>query len=86
MVPADLRQAIAALRHEIAHLHPEQTPQRVHLENLLADLERQIENQTAHHLSLLVNVKNLVEQFETEHPALTDMLNRLSVLLSNMGV
>lgn len=86
MVHAHLKQAVEALRDEIARLEPEQAPQRQRLEALLTDLENRMQGETEHHASLLSGLGGLVAHFETEHPRLTEILNRISVLLSNMGV
>ena len=77
-----LHQVLAALRQEIVALAPEQTEQHEKLTHLLTQLERELDS--AHGLS--AKVQHLLEQFETEHPQLTEVLNRISILLGNMGL
>jgi predicted transcriptional regulator len=35
---------------------------------------------------LIEGIQNNVEQFEVDHPTITGVLNRISTLLSNMGI
>ncbi|PIQ24980.1 hypothetical protein COW36_06400 [bacterium (Candidatus Blackallbacteria) CG17_big_fil_post_rev_8_21_14_2_50_48_46] len=82
----NLKHAVQALREEIAQLDPSQESHRERLENLLCDLEKQISGETETQGQTLSGLNQLVTHFESEHPKLTDILNRISVLLSNMGI
>lgn len=80
----NLNAAVQALRTEIEQLEVGQENQRERLQDLLSNLEKELagEPQT----DLQQGLGHVLEQFETEHPRLTEVLNRISVLLSNMGI
>jgi len=79
-----LHQLLAALRAEITTLTPEQSEQHQKLTDLLTALEDELKVEHSH--GLAARVSQVLTQFETEHPHLTEVVNRVSLLLSNMGL
>jgi chromosome segregation ATPase len=85
MTSETLQTAVDALRTEIEQLDASQEIHRVRLQTLLADLEKQLEGETESE-QLLPDLTQMITQFEAEHPKLTETLNRISIVLSNMGI
>ena len=54
------------------------------LDEILAGLQHK--TSASAHEDALGNVRSAVEQFETEHPRATAILNDIMVTLSNMGI
>ena len=79
-----LKAAVQALRTEIEQLGAGQDTHRARLQSLLSNLEKELAGEPQ--ADLQQGVGHLLEQFEAEHPCLTEVLNRTSVLLSNMGI
>ena len=79
-----LKAAVQALRTEIEQLGAGQETHRERLTNLLANLEKEVAGEPQN--DLRQGLGHALEQFEAEHPRLTEVLNRISVLLSNMGI
>lgn len=79
-----LKAAVQALRTEIEQLGAGQETHRKRLTDLLSDLEKEVAGDPQSNLQQ--GLGHVLEQFESEHPRLTEALNRISVLLSNMGI
>lgn len=76
----DIQEALADLKAEL-----EQMPTSSHktrLENLVRRLETEVDAET----ELSPEVYGALEQFEVEHPQLVQVLNRIAVTLSDMGI
>lgn len=76
----DIQEALADLKAEL-----EQMPTSSHktrLENLVRRLETEVDAET----ELSPEVYGVLEQFEVEHPQLVQVLNRIAVTLSDMGI
>ena len=57
------------------------------IEELIRALEVQLENnESVETKELTENITQLIEQFEIEHPNITELLSKLSMSLSNMGI
>jgi hypothetical protein len=79
--------SIELLRAEIANLKVEDTTAKARLDRLVAELESGLtEPEPASTATLNESVKELIEQFEVEHPRITGVLNDLMVTLSGMGI
>ena len=79
--------SIELLRAEIANLKVEDTTAKARLDRLVAELESGLaEPEPASDATLNESVKELIEQFEVEHPRITGVLNDLMVTLSGMGI
>jgi hypothetical protein len=77
---SEVNEAITALKIELAKMPPSDHKER--LEVLLQRLENEAETGN---LSS-VEVHGIVEQFQAEHPQLVQILNRIAVTLSDMGI
>jgi len=88
MSKEELRRSLERLRSEIDLIEENNHPARERLDRLVVDLEHQIENEDdlAHRATLLDGIPNLVDEFETNHPKVTGILNHIMVTLSNMGI
>ncbi len=77
---SDIQEALTDLKAEL-----EQMPTSSHktrLENLVRRLETEVDAET----ELSPEVYGVLEQFEVEHPQLVQVLNRIAVTLSDMGI
>jgi len=88
MSKKELRRSLERLRSEIDSVEQDNRPARERLDRLVADIEHQIENENdiEHRATMLEGIPNLVDEFETNHPKLTGILNHIMVTLSNMGI
>lgn len=85
MSETDLKQSIAELRHEITQVSNDAT--RSHLEELLSELEAHFEaSSTLEAQGLSGSLTRWIEQYEVEHPKITNLLNQMMTSLSNMGI
>ncbi len=79
----EAQQEVNALKAELKHI---QNPvQRQRLESLVQRLESRL-NDSEEDSATSGEVLGVVEQFEAEHPRLTQVLNRIAVTLSDMGI
>lgn len=80
----ELNRKLLELRQEVEQLQFSNADDKKHLEQLIAEIE-QAEAEEENN-PLLTNIKEAIEQFETEHPRATAILNDIMVTLSNMGI
>lgn len=88
MSTEDINKSLAALHVEIEQLD---TPDAAVKEKLLAlidDVEKQLQNPDTpeHEKTATQTLPALIEQFEADHPQVTDTLGRLLTTLSGMGI
>ena len=85
MSRAQLEQALQRLRAELDQLDGDV---EARLRGVIAELEGQIEalDSAQESASMVDNLKRHIEQFEVEHPKVTNILNDVMVTLSNMGI
>lgn len=76
----DIHEAVADLKAEL-----EQMPTSAHKVRLEALVQR-LETEVSAEEALSHEVYGVVEQFEAEHPQLVQVLNRIAVTLSDMGI
>lgn len=88
MIREELRKSIERLRSEIDAVEKDDVGTKEHLQSLVTDLEKQVDNIAGedHRDSLLDRLSEAIEAFETSHPHLTDALNKIVVTLGNMGI
>lgn len=82
-----LTEILKNLRNEVEkhEIEDENTIKRI--EELIRALEAQLENnESVETKELTENITQLIEQFEIEHPNITELLSKLSMSLSNMGI
>lgn len=84
----ELQQALAKLRDELDALGPEHAHTRERLETLVSEVESELAalDAEADHESVIESMKTRLEQFEVEHPRITNILNDIMVTLSNLGI
>ncbi len=88
MSKENLRQSLDELHTELDQLTAIDAAIKERMEHLIADIERQLEepDDLEHGRNAQQKLPTLIEQFEAEHPKLTERLNGLMVTLSGMGV
>jgi phage shock protein A len=87
MSKEEIQKAIARLKTEIDTLDADKAAVKKRLNSLIRDLERQLEHaDEVDHGPMIERMGSLVEQFETEHPTITGILNGIMTSLSNMGI
>ena len=76
------------MRDELNALGEDAGPVRDHVNSLIDDLERQLQDldHAAYRATMRDRLAGLIEQFESEHPAITGMLERILTTLASMGV
>ena len=84
----ELQQALAKLRDELDALGPEHANTRERLEKLVFEVESELAalDAEADHQSVVESMRTRLEQFEVEHPRITNILNDIMVTLSNLGI
>ena len=91
MSQADLAQSLAALHTEIDKLEATDSAVKEKLLALIDDVEKQMQAADdplsgGSEPKATQKLPELIEQFELEHPQITNSLNRLLTTLSGMGV
>ncbi len=91
MSQADLAQSLAALHAEIDKLEATDIAVKEKLLVLIDDIEKQMQVPDGQMTSrsqpkVTQKLPELIEQFELEHPQITNSLNRLLTTLSGMGI
>lgn len=83
-----LRQSLEELRAELERLEAEEAQVRERLDALISGVETRLEkpDDTAHHQSLVQDVRQSISEFEVSHPRATAILNEIMVTLGNMGI
>ncbi len=84
----ELNSLIGKLRQELAHLQQDQQGSRDQIQSLIDDLEVHLQsgksNDWPHEMTQ--RVRKEIEDFETEHPRITGVLNNIMVTLGNIGI
>jgi len=83
-----VNQSIEALHAEINQLNTPNSDVKEKLLSLIGEVEKQMQNpeNAAHKDANLQALPTLIEQFEAEHPQVTETLSRLLNTLSGMGI
>ncbi|MGB7250358.1 MAG: DUF4404 family protein [Phormidesmis sp.] len=86
MSQEDVNKSLESLHTEILNT-PDETI-KARLLSLIEDVEKQMQNPpgSQHQGEAVDNLPSLIEQFEVEHPQVTDTLSRLLTTLSGMGI
>lgn len=85
MNSSTLQELISELRVELDALDIDDQNSRQRIEGLITELEDQVDAGPGS-TSLSGSMPSYIEQFEVEHPRLTQVLNRIAVSLSEMGI
>ena len=83
---SNIQQSIESLRNEVAKLSETDVSVQTKLLSLIEDMERQIESPEPSHAESSQKIPALIEQFESDHPKITNALGDLLTTLSSMGV
>lgn len=88
MSKQDLREALERLHAEIELLGKKDDVLKQRLDALIEEVEQQIagEGVETDAAGLIEKLQQQVEQFETQHPRVTGILNHIMLTLSNMGI
>lgn len=92
MSKADINQSIEALRAELDTIATTDLTAKDKLLALITDVERQLQepdqgaDSEGDRKATLQQLPGLIEQFEAEHPKVTNTLGRLLNTLSGMGI
>ena len=83
-----LEHALERLRSELDSLGQGPEEANARLRRLIDDVERQMDSLELGNDDASVGdtIKDYIEQFEIEHPRITNILNDVMVTLSNMGI
>ena len=83
-----LRQSLDELRSELQRLEAEEAQVRERLDALISGVETRLDkpDDSAHHQSLVQDLRRSISQFEVSHPRTTAILNQIMVTLGNMGI
>ena len=88
MSKMELQKSLDALRIEVDDMGPEHSDTQKRFQDVIADLEEQIDDIQDEEVreSMMRGLPRLIDQFEEEHPSITEALNRIMTTLSNMGI
>ena len=87
MPTSDLQQQLDTLREQLEQDPPLTDEERLHLHELMRQIEAQIKLEAATQDNNLVDGVNLaVERFEVDHPGLTATLRNIVQSLQSMGI
>jgi len=82
-----LREDLDKLRAEIDNIATDDHESKEKLNQLITQLESRLKSSDVEdNQGLTQNVKEAINQFETEHPRATAILNDIMVTLSNIGI
>jgi hypothetical protein len=84
----DLHTTLQRLRCELSALGPEAAPVKDRVNSLINDLEQQLQDldNPGHRATMRDRLAALIEQFESNHPSITSMLDQIMTSLASMGV
>ncbi|MCG8383193.1 MAG: DUF4404 family protein [Gammaproteobacteria bacterium] len=86
----DIEKQLEQLRQLVASMDDAAPETRTRITTLITEIEQQIEREPSEtseqHQGLIDNVKESIEHFEADHPAITSTLNQIMVMLANMGI
>ena len=90
MNPSEIQKTLQTLHAELSSTSEVDDKTRTLLTTLADDIQRLSDpetTQTAEEVeSLTEQVQEVVLKFETDHPALTTILNQISAALANLGI
>ncbi len=86
MSTQELGKQLKLLQDELACLRAAEQHIQDKIDNLLGELDHQLSAPANEEHSDLSDLPKLLQKFETEHPELTDSINRVMVTLGNMGI
>ena len=87
MSEKQLRESLVELRSELDRLAAEEANVRARLNSLAASVETHVHapQDSAHHDSLVRELRQSILELELSHPRATAILNQITAALSNIG-
>lgn len=87
MSDQQLRKSLTELRSELDRLEADEAKVRQRLNALIASVETHVDApaDTAHHESLVRDLRQSILELEVSHPRATAILNRITTALANIG-
>jgi hypothetical protein len=87
MADEELRSSLSELRLELKRLESEEAHVRDRLDALIAGIETRLDSpdDSAHHHSLVEDLRRSILQFEVSHPRATGILNQVMAALGNVS-
>jgi len=83
----ELGRQLKTLQDELACLQAAEHHVQEKIDKVIEDLNTELQHPEQEHSEHdLRDLPKILEKFETEHPQLTDSINRVMVTLSNMGI
>jgi len=84
----ELQESIKSLKKEKDSLDETQIEKKEKIGQFIKDLEHHIMHpeDSEHATHLREDMPGLIKLLEIEHPGITNILNRISIILSNMGI
>ncbi|MHB8898044.1 MAG: DUF4404 family protein [Thermoguttaceae bacterium] len=84
----DLHNTLERLRAEVSSLDIDAGPVKDRVNSLISDLEHQAQDldDAGHRATMRDRLTALIQQFESDHPSITSMLDRILVALNSMGI
>ena len=88
MNKVDLHETLERLRCELGALGPESGPLKDRVNSLINDLEQQFQDldDHEHRATMRDRLATLIEQFESQYPSITGMLDQIMTSLASIGV
>ena len=88
MSKEDLHKTLERLRCELSALGPEAAPVKDRVNSLINDLEQQLQDldNSGHRATMRDRIATLIEQVESQHPAITGMLDQVMTTLAGIGI
>ncbi len=80
-----LHEKINSLKNEVEKLSVDNDATKDHINELISEIEK-LNEKTEDNGDVIDKIKSSIDQFETEHPRATAILNDIMVTLSNMGI
>ena len=82
-----VRKSLTELRSELDRLETEEAEVRERLHTLIASVEAHVDapGDTAHHDSLVRDLRQSMLELEVSHPRATSILNQIAAALGNIG-
>ena len=82
-----LYELLKNLKQELENTDLQNIELRNKLDSLVLDLDSQLKNNDNPDMDdLAKKISLILEQFEIDHPGITELLSKLSIGLSNMGI
>lgn len=82
-----LRKSLIELRSELDRLEAEEAEVRERLNTLITSVQTHVDapGDTAHHDSLVRDLRQSILELEVSHPSATSILNQIAAALGNIG-